>query len=117
MTTKNNGRATLSSKRENITSNSKDELILDTCHALMAKEITTGQALKKLRVSLLSINQDEYAKMVGLTRKVISEIERDKSKSNVDVLNQSLRGVGLNIAILPRDKFLQEQVLKSDINE
>jgi DNA-binding XRE family transcriptional regulator len=60
---------------------------------------------------MLSVNQEQYAKMVGVTRKILSEIEGNKSKASATVLNNVLRGVGLSIVVLPRDKFLQEKLI------
>ncbi|MCL1044938.1 helix-turn-helix domain-containing protein [Shewanella electrodiphila] len=108
------GRKTLSSKRKNIFSSDKDEIMLNVCQSMILGEITTGVGLKRLRVELLSINQEQYAKMVGVTRKILSEIERDKSKVSTTVLNQVLRGVGLSLVVLPRDKFLQSKLINDE---
>ncbi|MFT5236152.1 MAG: DNA-binding XRE family transcriptional regulator [Shewanella sp.] len=108
------GRMSLSEKRKNIYASNKDELMLDVCQSLMLGEITTGDALKRLRVEMLSVNQEQYAKMVGVTRKILSEIEGDKSKASATVLNNVLRGVGLSVVVLPRDKFLQDKLIHSE---
>lgn len=42
---------------------------------LFTGEINQGKALKALRISVLAIKQDTFAKMVGVSRKTISEIE------------------------------------------
>ena len=105
------GRISLSEKRKNIYASDKDELMLNVCQSLMLGEITTGDALKRLRVEMLSVNQEQYAKMVGVTRKILSEIEGDKSKASATVLNNVLRGVGLSVVVLPRDKFLQKKLI------
>jgi transcriptional regulator with XRE-family HTH domain len=60
---------------------------------------------------MLFANQEQYAKMVGITRKALSEIEGDKSKASALVLGKALRGVGLELLVLPRDKFLQGEII------
>ena len=105
------GRMRLSAKRKSILLSNKDELMLSVCQSLMLGSMSTGCALKRLRVEMLSVNQEQYAKMVGVTRKILSEIEGNKSKASATVLNNVLRGVGLSIVVLPRDKFLQEKLI------
>ncbi|MEZ9597049.1 XRE family transcriptional regulator [Shewanella sp. 10N.261.52.F9] len=108
----NAGRPTLSAKRSKIGPNEKDALMLAVSRDLLTGTKTTGQALRFLRVELLSLNQEQYARMVGVTRKILSEIESDRSKANVCVLNRVLRGVGLYAAILPRDNFTKDELFK-----
>ncbi|EDP99911.1 Transcriptional regulator, Cro/CI family protein [Shewanella benthica] len=111
---KPSGRKKLISKSKRMQPTEKDELMLSVCQSMLLGEITTGGALKKLRIQMLSINQDQYARMVGVTRKIISEIEGDKSKASASVLNQVLRGVGLSVMVMPRDKYLQEQLIQTE---
>ena len=111
---KPSGRKKLMSKSKPMQPSEKDDLMLSVCQSMLLGKITTGGALKKLRIHMLSINQEQYANMVGVTRKIISEIEGDKSKASASVLNQVLRGVGLSVMVMPRDKYLQEQLIQTD---
>ncbi|MCG9730970.1 helix-turn-helix domain-containing protein [Shewanella sp. Isolate13] len=110
------GRPSLRAKRSNIDVNEKDALMLAVSRELLTGRKTPGQALKFLRVEMLSVNQEQYARMVGVTRKILSEIEGDKSKANVYVLNKVLRGVGLCVSILPRDNYIKDKLFNEDNN-
>ncbi|MGI2176523.1 MULTISPECIES: helix-turn-helix domain-containing protein [Shewanella] len=105
------GRLPLSAKRKKLPSSVKDELMKSICIELITSQITTGKALQRLRTEMLFANQEQYAKMVGITRKALSEIEGDKSKASALVLGKALRGVGLELLVLPRDKFLQGEII------
>jgi len=105
------GRLPLAAKRKKLPSSVKDELMKSICIELITSQITTGKALQRLRTEMLFANQEQYAKMVGITRKALSEIEGDKSKASALVLGKALRGVGLELLVLPRDKFLQGQII------
>ncbi|MCT7942970.1 helix-turn-helix domain-containing protein [Shewanella holmiensis] len=105
------GRLPLAAKRKRLPSSVKDELMKSICIELITSQITTGKALQRLRTEMLFANQEQYAKMVGITRKALSEIEGDKSKASALVLGKALRGVGLELLVLPRDKFLQGQII------
>ena len=105
------GRLPLAAKRKKLPSSVKDELMKSICIELITSQITTGKALQRLRTEMLFANQEQYAKMVGITRKALSEIEGDKSKASALVLGKALRGVGLELLVLPRDKFLQGEII------
>jgi|TARA_R110001583_G_scaffold66309_3_gene190761 DNA-binding XRE family transcriptional regulator len=105
------GRLPLAAKRQKLPSSVKDELMKSICIELITSQITTGKALQRLRTEMLFANQEQYAKMVGITRKTLSEIEGDKSKASALVLGKALRGVGLELLVLPRDKFLQGEII------
>ncbi|MCL1112964.1 helix-turn-helix domain-containing protein [Shewanella basaltis] len=105
------GRQPLAAKRKKLSSSVKDELMKSICIELITSQITTGKALQRLRTEMLFANQEQYAKMVGITRKALSEIEGDKSKASALVLGKALRGVGLELLVLPRDKFLQGEII------
>ncbi|WP_351000754.1 hypothetical protein [Shewanella sp. TB7-MNA-CIBAN-0143] len=105
------GRLPLAAKRQKLPSSVKDELMKSICIELITSQITTGKALQRLRTEMLFANQEQYAKMVGITRKALSEIEGDKSKASALVLGKALRGVGLELLVLPRDKFLQGEII------
>ncbi|MPX98332.1 XRE family transcriptional regulator, partial [Salinivibrio sp. VYel6] len=45
---------------------------------LLFGELTQGQALKNLRVTILGLKQDVFAKLVGVSRKTLSDIENDR---------------------------------------
>lgn len=69
--------------------------------ALLRNELTYGQALKRFRLELLGMKQAEFAQLVGLSRKVISDLENDKAVA-VTSINQAFKPFGLHLNLVPR---------------
>jgi DNA-binding XRE family transcriptional regulator len=104
------GRARLAEKRQNLDISARESLMLLVCQSLLSGKLTQGEALKKLRLELLCVNQEQYAKMVGVSRKLLSEIETDKANTSVLVLDKVFRGVGLVLTLMPKDPVLRQQL-------
>ncbi|OOE31990.1 transcriptional regulator [Salinivibrio kushneri] len=68
---------------------------------LLFGELTQGQALKNLRVTILGLKQDVFAKLVGVSRKTLSDIENDRGSYNTEVLNKVFKPFGLQVGLLP----------------
>lgn len=62
--------------------------------------ISQGQALKKLRVQVLGLKQIQFATMVKVSRKTLSDIENDKGNYSVNTLNQIFRPFGLQVGLV-----------------
>ncbi|WP_264480623.1 helix-turn-helix transcriptional regulator [Psychrobacter sp. I-STPA6b] len=67
---------------------------------LHAGEITQGEALKVLRIQVLGVKQDRFAKLVKVSRKTLSDVENDKGNYSVDTLNQIFRPFRLKLGLV-----------------
>lgn len=76
-------------------------------------ELTQGQALKELRVSVLGVKQDTFSKMVGVSRKTISEIENDRGVFKTDILDKAFKPFGLKVGLIPVSNSLLNSVLSN----
>ncbi len=63
--------------------------------------LTQGEALKILRVQVLNVRQEQFATLVKVSRKTISDIENDNGNYSVDLLNQVFRPFGLQVGLVP----------------
>lgn len=81
-------------------------------HALLIGELTQGLALKELRMEVLGIKQDAFAKMVGVSRKTISEIENDRGAFKTDILDKVFKPFGLKVGLVPVSVSLLNSALK-----
>lgn len=68
---------------------------------LILGDLTQGQALKLLRVNVLGLKQEEFALLVKVSRKTISEIENDRGSYNTDILNNVFKIFNLQVGLLP----------------
>ena len=63
-------------------------------------ELTLGQATKEMRL-LLGMTQEEYgAKVVGLSRKIVSAIENDKHNPELETLKKIAKPFGLQVGFV-----------------
>lgn len=81
------GRRKISVNRKPLTIKDREGLLLTATVDLFSGKKSQGEVLKWLRVELLSLSEEQYAKMVGVSRKALSDVESDKGKNGVTVLN------------------------------
>ena len=91
--------ATISTTERN---NVRNEMI----QALLSGEMTQGQALRKLRIEMLGVNQQQYMKMVQVSRQTLSNIENDKGNYSIETINQVFKPFGLELGLVPINKTL-----------
>ncbi|PRW24037.1 helix-turn-helix domain protein [Enterobacter hormaechei] len=72
----------------------------------MLEKITQGEALKRLRVEVLGLKQDEYAKLVSVSRKTLSDVENNRGNYSADVINKIFKPFGLQTGLVPVSKSL-----------
>ncbi|PKF49087.1 helix-turn-helix transcriptional regulator [Enterovibrio nigricans] len=81
---------------------------------LLFGELTQGQALKALRINVLGLKQDVYAKLVDISRKTLSDIENDRGSYKTDILNKAFKPFGLKVGLLPSSTNALRSLLQSD---
>ncbi|WP_133543398.1 helix-turn-helix domain-containing protein [Mesocricetibacter intestinalis] len=79
---------------------------------LLTGEISQGQALRRLRVEALGINQQDYLKLTKVSRQTLSNIENDKGNYSIDTINQVFKPMGLKLGLMPISKELMASFLK-----
>lgn len=107
------GRKKISVNRKPLTLKDREDLLLAATLDLFSGKKTQGQVLKWLRVELLALSQDQYAKMVGVSRKALSDIESDKGKNGVELINRVFSGVGFRIALMPKDSVVLKMAVEA----
>ncbi|MCO4167945.1 helix-turn-helix domain-containing protein, partial [Actinobacillus suis] len=76
------------------------QLIRETIIVQLLKgEISQGQALRRLRVEALGINQQDYLKLAKVSRQTLSNIENDKNYS-IETINQVFKPMGLKLGLM-----------------
>ncbi|KPU06050.1 XRE family transcriptional regulator [Enterobacter cloacae subsp. cloacae] len=73
---------------------------------ILLGKITQGEALKRLRVEVLGIKQDEYAKLVSVSRKTLSDVENGRGNYSADIINKIFKPFGLQTGLVPISKSL-----------
>ncbi|EDM68140.1 transcriptional regulator, Cro/CI family [Moritella sp. PE36] len=97
------GRNAIVSKRINLSREEREALVIEVTVNMLKSTMTKGEALKYLRLNLFSVNQADYAKMVGICRKVLSEIENGKGNYTEAILQKAFRPLGMVVTVMPRN--------------
>ncbi|MBP2170460.1 DNA-binding XRE family transcriptional regulator [Erwinia toletana] len=74
--------------------------------ALLLGEITQGVALKTLRIDVLGLKQDTFARLVSVSRKTLSEVENDKGNYTSDIINKLFKPFGLQVGLVPTSRHI-----------
>ena len=62
--------------------------------------------MKALRVNVLGLKQDTFAKLVSVSRKTLSEVENDKGNYTPDIINKIFKPFGLKVGLVPVSRQL-----------
>lgn len=81
-------------------------------HDIMLGAISQGEALKKLRLEILGLRQDEYARLVDVSRKTLSDVENDKGNYSAEIINKIYKPFGLETGLVPISKTLISSLFK-----
>ncbi|MEQ0469323.1 helix-turn-helix transcriptional regulator [Klebsiella sp. JB_Kp017] len=81
-------------------------------HDIMLGAISQGEALKKLKVEVLGLRQDEYARLVDVSRKTLSDVENDKGNYSAEIINKIYKPFGLETGLVPISKTLISSLFK-----
>ncbi|MGR4068093.1 helix-turn-helix transcriptional regulator [Billgrantia sp. C5P2] len=99
-------------KKHELTPDEREQKLLDVARQLLTEEISEGQALRILRRDVLGLSQDAYAKLVGISRRTLSDLERNRANMTLDAMNRVYRPLGLRVGLLPRQRALLERALE-----
>ncbi|WP_151825448.1 helix-turn-helix transcriptional regulator, partial [Acinetobacter bereziniae] len=79
----------------------RQQVLIDLYTKYLMNEISMGQLLAYLRKNLLSMSQEQYATLVGISRRTLSDIEQDKGKLTQSVVDKVFKPLGLKAGLIP----------------
>ncbi|SEF47527.1 helix-turn-helix transcriptional regulator [Billgrantia desiderata] len=98
-------------KRRELNPDEREAKLVEVVRQLLAEEINEGDALRILRRDVLGLSQDAYAKLVGISRRTLSDLERNRANITLDTMNRVYRPLGLRVGLLPRQPGMLERAL------
>ncbi|EWH02965.1 helix-turn-helix transcriptional regulator [Halomonas sp. BC04] len=104
-------------KRHNLTPDEREEKLIEVTRRLLAGEIREGDVLRILRRDVLGLSQNDYAKLVSISRRTLSDMEGDKGNVTLEVMNRVFRPLGLKVCLMPRQPALIEKVMEKELEE
>lgn len=91
----------------------RQQVLIDLYTKYLMNEISMGQLLAYLRKNLLSMSQEQYATLVGISRRTLSDIEQDKGKLTQSVVDKVFKPLGLKAGLIPTHEHIVEKIFKS----
>ncbi|QFT85032.1 Helix-turn-helix protein [Halomonas sp. THAF12] len=88
--------------------------LLEQLRLLMRGETTEGRVLRTLRREVLGLTQTAYAELVGVSRRTLSDIERDAGNASMASLDRVFRPLGLRVGLMPRQPELLAELLDDE---
>lgn len=96
--------STRKKKRVNeLTAKQREEIKMEALLDLLRGDISEGQLLQCLRKKLLGYSQDQFGKLVGISRKTISDFEKGQGRNATLTINQLFKPFGLRVGIMPKN--------------
>lgn len=93
------------------TPEARQAALLEQLRLLMRGETTEGRVLRTLRREVLGLTQTAYAELVGVSRRTLSDIERDAGNASMASLDRVFRPLGLRVGLMPRQPELLAELL------
>lgn len=84
-----------------LTEEQKQNLLIDLIRQHMLGELSQGQLLKYLRKHFLHMNQTEFASLVGVSRRTLTDIEQDKGSPAQSIINKVFEPFGVKSSLAP----------------
>lgn len=82
----------------NLTVAERNAIIQQIEQALQQKEISLGQAIKRIRTELYGMNQSEYAKFIDISDKTLREIEKGRTDPRLSIITKLLAPGGFQLS-------------------
>ena len=90
----------------------RQQVLIDLYLQYLLNEITLGQLLAYLRKNILGMSQAQYANLVGVSRRTLTDIEQDKGKLTQSVLDKVFKPLGLKAGLVPTHEHIVRKILK-----
>lgn len=90
----------------------RQQVLIDLYMQYLLNEITLGQLLAYLRKNILGMSQEQYANLVGVSRRTLTDIEQDKGKLTQSVLDKVFKPLGLKAGLVPTHEHIVRKIIK-----
>lgn len=90
----------------------RQQVLIDLYTQYLLNKITMGALLTYLRKNILGMSQEQYAALVGISRRTLTDIEQDKGKLTQSVLDKVFKPLGLKAGLVPTHEHIVEKIIK-----
>ena len=99
--------------KPNTPAQDRQQILIDLYTQYLLGKITLGQLLMHLRKNVLGVTQEQYAKLVGISRRTLTDIEQDKGKLTQSVLDKVFKPLGLKAGLVPTHDHVVKMIVSS----
>lgn len=89
----------------------RESALIDLLQDSILNNVPHGVLIRRIRKEVLNLSQDRYATLAGISRRTLSDIERDKESVTLTMLNRAFKPLGLKLGLLPRQKHMMQALL------
>ena len=97
-----------------LSSPERDALLAKLLKELFNEQLSIGGLLHKLRKDVFGMSQEQYAALVEVSRRTLSDIEKDRGSQSIMLLNRVFRPLGLKVGLLPRSSHVMYDLLEKE---
>lgn len=98
---------------KNLSPSQKEALFIKLTADLFKGEITQGELLRMLRKTYLGLSQESYAKLVGISRRSLHEVESDRGALTLTTLNKIFLPLGFTLGLIPKSREILGAAVKT----
>jgi DNA-binding XRE family transcriptional regulator len=99
---------------KSLTPQEREDLLILCVQKITNAEMTEGQVLRKLRKEVLNMSQDEYAALVKVSRRTLSDIENDIGSQSIEIINAVFKPFGLRLNLFPTNRNLFDRIVSGE---
>ena len=90
----------------------RQQILIDLYTQYLRQQITMGELLMFLRKNVLGMSQEQYANLVGISRRTLSDIELNKGKLSQSILDKVFGPLGLQSGLVLTHAHVVEKIFK-----
>ena len=102
---------------EELTPSQKEKLLVNLTKSILLREISPGELLRRLRVSYLGMNQDDYAELIGISRRSLHAIETDEKPMSSTTLLKAFSPLGFTLGLVPQSPEILESAIGQMVSD
>ena len=95
-----------------LSSEHRQQVLIHLYQQYLLGEVTQGHMLQQLRKTVLGLSQTDYAKLVGVSRRTLTDIEQDKGRQTQQIMDKVFIPLGLKSGLIPVHAHIVNKIFK-----
>ena len=95
-----------------LSSEHRQQVLIRLYQQYLFGEVSQGQMLQQIRKTVLGLSQTDYAKLVGVSRRTLTDIEQDKGRQTQQIMDKVFIPLGLKSGLIPVHAHIVNKIFK-----